>query len=161
MSVKPEFPPLLAQGFHSLSVDELHALLVEKFPLSKSRSELWDNLIWLVEELKSLKLKCKIWLDGSLLTEKVDPDDVDLVVDVQFEALNAATFAQRAFLNELSKHAFRDAPKKLHTFVIYSAPIGHLAAPRAAELREQWIRDFGFSFRKREPKGIALLDVVP
>lgn len=144
-----------------MSVDELHTLIVDNFPLSQSRPELWNSLLWLVDRLKSLQIKCKLWLDGSLLTEKVEPDDVDLVVDVPFDALNAATPQQQAFLTELSAHAFRDAPKKLHTFLIYSAPFGHVAAPRAAVLREQWVKDFGFSFRKRIPKGIALLDVVP
>lgn len=161
MAIKPEFPPLLPQGFHPLTVDELHTLIVANFPLSQSRPELWANLLWLVDQLSSLQIKCKLWLDGSLLTEKVEPDDVDLVVDVPFDALNAATVPQRAFLAELSAHAFRDAPKKLHTFLICSAPFGHIAAPRAAVLRDQWIKDFGFSFRKRIPKGIALLDVVP
>lgn len=159
--IKPEFPPLLPQGFHALTTDELRALIVDKFPLSQSRPELWESLLWLVDQLKSLRIKCKLWLDGSLLTEKVEPDDVDVVVDVAFDALNAATPLQRAFLGELSAHAFRDAPKKLHTFLIFSAPFGHVAAPRAAVLRDQWIKDFGFSFRKRTPKGIALLDVVP
>ena len=65
-----------------MDLDELKSMVVDKFPLSKRRQELWNNLVKIVDKLKALKVPCKIWGDGSFLTEKIDPSDVDFVVDV-------------------------------------------------------------------------------
>jgi hypothetical protein len=160
-AIKPEFPPLLPFGFHLKTEQELHEMLVVAFPLSTRRAALWQNLLWLVDELKSRGIKCRLWLDGSYLTKKIDPDDIDLIVEVSIDKLQNATPKQQELLEALSQLRYHDEPKKLHTFVIFTAPIGHVARPQAEKLNARWTNDFGYSLVKREPKGIALMEVAP
>jgi hypothetical protein len=158
---KPEFPPLLPFGFHRMTEAELFALVVSGFPLSKRRSVLWTNLLWLVAELQKHKLKCALWLDGSYLTQKIEPDDIDIVIDISISQLQNCTPNQGKLLVDLGKMVYRSDPMKLHTFVIWNAPAGHLAMPRGEALKRLWINNFGYSLVGRVPKGIALFEVVP
>lgn len=158
---KPEFPPLLPFGMHQRTVDELKAMLVDEFSTHTRRAWLWDNFLNLVDQLKAAKIKCKIWLDGSYLTEKVEPDDIDLIVEVDISILQQLTQGQRALLDDLSNLKFNTDLLKLHTFVIFSAPVVHVLGVQSAALRAQWINDWGYSLVKKEPKGIAVMEVLP
>lgn len=76
----------------------LRTLLVDGFPLSTRRERLWKNLEWFVGELRRLRLNCRLWLDGSYLTEKIDPDDIDLIVELDYDFTNSLSAEQHAFL---------------------------------------------------------------
>ena len=161
MPVKQEFPPLLPFGFHPLSESELYDLVVGAFPLSQRRPMLWKNLQWLIAELRRLRLPCRLWIDGSFLTQKIEPDDIDLVADFEIKVLENLASDQQVFVENLADFKYRDDPMKLHTFVMFRAPLGHPARMQAEALERQWIRDFGYSFVNKTPKGIVLLEVVP
>jgi hypothetical protein len=38
------------------------------------------GLVTILERIRNLGIVCEIWLDGSFLTEKIEPDDVDFIV---------------------------------------------------------------------------------
>jgi hypothetical protein len=159
---KPEFPPLLRPGLHTRSEADLHQLLVADFPSSKRRPTLWSNLLWLREELSNRSLvPCSLWLDGSYLTKKVEPDDIDLIVEMDASLMNQAAPDAKAFLSSLAKLAYHAEPMKLHTFLLPRVSVADLGYPRFEAARQQWLKDWGFSLLKREPKGIALLQVTP
>ncbi|MBZ5601829.1 MAG: hypothetical protein LAO79_05935 [Acidobacteriia bacterium] len=92
---KQEFPPLLPQGFHSRSLEEVRELCVTNFKESTVRAEIMAGLEAIYEQAQSLGIDGEIWLDGSFLTEKINPEDADfiLVVDHQYRdsALNYLT----------------------------------------------------------------------
>lgn len=157
---KDEFPPLLERGFHKLSVDDLKALAVDAFPKSQRRPTLWVNFLSVLARLEEAGIACDIWIDGSFLTKKIEPDDVDFVVDIPIGAFSAPDQKQRAILSELGACAFR-CNLDLHSFVMFNAPVGHVDYPMAYQLHKQWENDFGVSFVKREPKGIAIVEVSP
>lgn len=121
---------------------------------------LWANLMEVVDRLAQVGLKCDIWLDGSFLTEKIDPDDVDFVVDVPAGQYDKLTFAQESILSDLSARKFKE-DKHLHSFVMFNAPMGHSLFPLSRESHERWKRDFGFAYVSRIPKGIAVIGVEP
>jgi hypothetical protein len=157
---KPEFPPLLQPGLHEMSVDDLKAVVVDGFPLSTGRETLWTNFLGIVHQLKTVGISCKIWIDGSFLTKKIEPDDVDFVVDVPAHVADNPTPAQKALLNELGNLAFCKTGK-LHSFLMLNAPLVHKYYALSQRLHEQWKRDFGFAYVSREPKGIAVVTVKP
>lgn len=157
---KDEFPPLLNPGLHDMGADQLKPVVVDNFPLSTRRQMLWDNLFKIVQKLEALKVPCKIWIDGSFLTQKINPDDVDFVVDVPVGVLDTATADQADFLSKLSKREFAKSDH-MHSFVMYDAPAIDRRFPIAQKIHEQWKKDFGFSYANKEPKGIAVLVVQP
>jgi hypothetical protein len=160
MSSKDECPPLLQAGLHKMSADELKAIVVDAFPLSKGRAELWENFLALVDQLRQAHLSGQIWVDGSFLTEKIEPRDVDFVFDVPIQEIENANPTQLALLEKLAKRGFR-VPEKLHSFIMHTAPAAHTKFSESERLHTQWKKDFGLSYVKKEPKGIAVIEVQP
>lgn len=160
MSSADEFPPLLQAGLHKMSVDELKAKVVDAFPLSAGRATLWANFIDVVGQIKKLGLQGEIWVDGSFLTNKLNPGDVDFVFDLPIHVIEQATPQQEELLEKLSKNGFRKS-EKLHSFIMFTAPGTHSEFAEGQRLHAQWQKDFGVSYVKKEPKGIAVIEVRP
>jgi hypothetical protein len=156
---KPEFPPLLDAGLHRLTLEELNRLTVDHFPNSETRSPLFAELRKLLALIASLGLKCQIWIDGSFLTEKTNPGDVDFIVDIPVNQLDTLDATQEALVSNLVRQIYR--AQGLHSFVLASCPMGHKDYAASLEAKEQWKRDFGFSLVGREPKGIAVIEAKP
>lgn len=75
---KHAHPPLLPPGRHVMRMDDLHKLAVLNFPTSATRSVLFQELSRLHSDLEAANVVCELWIDGSFLTEKIDPNDIDL-----------------------------------------------------------------------------------
>jgi len=121
---------------------------------------LWANFASLVNQLVSRKLRCDIWTDGSFLTSKTEPDDVDFVVNFPVHVIERLNVADMPFYDQLAKSEFRYT-HFCHSFVIFSAPVVHASYKISEQLDKQWKGDFGRSLVKKEPKGIAVVEVRP
>ena len=160
MVPKPEFRPLLAPGLVQYAPADLRELTVTAFPESTTREALWQSLDKLISELRDFRLlPARLWIDGSYLTEKVDPDDIDLCIEIEADRINTAPPQSAAFLMRLANHELHPAPRKLHTFIIPSAPVGHPDRINYLALCKQWEHDFGIALVSGVKKGIALLEV--
>jgi len=156
ISIKPEFPALLAAGFHPMELGEIRQLCAARFPLSTTRGAVMDGLEVVVGKLKGEKIEAEVWIDGSFLTEKIDPEDSDIVVAVRSDFVALATQEQSKVLAWINSN-LRDAhhcDSYLHT----EYPAGHALAGYSEWMRAYWIRQFGFS-RGEELKGMALVRV--
>jgi hypothetical protein len=60
-----------------MSVDYLEDLTVTRFE-SGRRAYLFSELRRLVGDLSASAVVCELWINGSFLTEKEEPDDIDL-----------------------------------------------------------------------------------
>lgn len=76
---KLDFPSLLKPGIHSLTIEALHDLAVAPFPKDPRRTELYNKLKLWVTTLRASGVRGRLWLDGSFLTEKVGPSDIDCI----------------------------------------------------------------------------------
>jgi len=77
---KADFPSLLPPGMHSMTLQALHSLAVAPFPEDARRSELFQKLSIWANALRAAGVNGKLWLDGSFLTEKTHPGDIDCVL---------------------------------------------------------------------------------
>lgn len=69
-----------------MSVDDLQTLTVDRLAPG-TRSQLFSELRRLVDDLTAAAVICELWIDGSFLTEKKDPNDIDLSFCVWAEHL--------------------------------------------------------------------------
>jgi uncharacterized protein DUF6932 len=95
---KQEFPPLLPRGFHVREIPALHGEFVEAFPESETRESLLSDMVALVDQLQKEKIVGDIWLDGSFVTEKVNPNDIDFILVVESSLYDEGTAAQRQLM---------------------------------------------------------------
>lgn len=77
---KPDFPPLLAAGKHVLTLPEFEALAVSPFPTDAARQRLFALFTVWIGKLQALQVKGIVWIDGSFLTSKMGPGDIDCVL---------------------------------------------------------------------------------
>jgi hypothetical protein len=78
----------LPVGRYLTTVDEIHARFVEN--KSARRQEIWDDWNKATALLRSHVPLCGVWLSGSFLTEKDEPDDVDCVYWAEDGEINRA-----------------------------------------------------------------------
>ena len=82
MPSKQDYPPLFREGLQLTTLDEVQVLCVDAFPNSMSRPRLMAGLRALVEMLAKDKIPADLWIDGSFVTRKLEPADVDVVLYV-------------------------------------------------------------------------------
>ena len=74
-----DHPPLYGPGVHRITFDAFGLATVAAFPTSGRRAILFRNLSQWLDALRARGMAGHCWLDGSFLTEKLDPGDIDLV----------------------------------------------------------------------------------
>lgn len=92
-------PPLLQAGEHVRNIDQLRELCVARFPLSTTRYAIMDGFRKIVGMLEQQRIPCEVVVDGSYLTEEIDPDDIDFAVVVSPAFYENCTPEQRKLLD--------------------------------------------------------------
>jgi hypothetical protein len=159
-SIHLDFPPLLSPGFHIMNLERLHWLTVEraKFRLSKTRPEIMRNLWIVAGSLCQMQITGELWVNGSFLTEKIDPRDVDFLVVLTEGFRSTISPQQQAVLEWLCEDTAQ-LPKSLlkcDAYGLYKAHPQDPDYPDYVALDAYWKSQFGIS-RQREPKGMALI----
>lgn len=77
---KQDFPALLEPGIHRITTADFFTLTVDAFPGNTKRESLYLSLSTWVDSLKAAGVTGTLWLDGSFLTEKPEPSDIDIVI---------------------------------------------------------------------------------
>lgn len=80
-----ESAPLLGPGRHNMGLTALREVTVTAFPSSSQRPLLFTALESLAAYLSGLGLPCELWVDGSFLTERIEPNDVDVACVIPAE----------------------------------------------------------------------------
>lgn len=149
MSEKKEFSPLLAAGLHDMSLESIQTLCVEPFN-SPRREMLFDNFSTFASIIRGLGARGYFWLDGSFLTEKHSPDDIDLVVELDLATLCLLPVEVhhriQATVNDAKARYLCDA---------YTVT----TSPNHDSDRAYWRGLFGFFRDERTPKGIARVPI--
>ncbi len=97
----------------------------------------------------------EVWIDGSFVTDKLNPDDSDVAVQVAGEAFDAAPPAQKAPLLWAGRTDLKPTHRcDCYVFPVYRA--GHPLYEHGQWRRAYWLNKFGFD-RKEQPKGLALV----
>jgi hypothetical protein len=149
-----EYPPLWPPGFHQKTLEDIAEACVKKFTLSSTRGDLFEALCLVVACLKDEKIVGDIWLDGSFVTEKTDPLDVDFILSCKSEFFDAANDRQRLVIDCLIDGDLWELPFLCDTNVMFVDP-PEMGGSEAVV--KYWTDRFGFSTDKRVPKGIITI----
>lgn len=154
---KQEYPPLLPLGFHPHTLNDLKNLCVDRFPFSITRPKILTNLESVLAMLNGIGAKMEVWVDGSFLTQKINPDDVDFVARIESQVWRSLSPNQCSDLRAFNKTDFW-ATHKVDAFTYIEQDKSYRIRDQGEWDRAYWIRQFGFS-RKDEPKGLAVLSL--
>jgi hypothetical protein len=134
-----------------MTLGDLRAMCVAAFPLSTTRPPIMDGVEQVVNRLIGAGVKGHLWVDGSFLTEKIDPNDVDCVLPFD-AAIQRGTPEGDAIewlaVSPQRAQFYCDA----YCFPVY--PNGHPLYAHGVMAATYWVRQFGWS-RGQDVKGIA------
>ena len=144
-------PPLFPPGLHPVDEGQLETLFVYPFNGSTTRPALVSGLRAYLQALRKAGVTFEVWLDGSFSTQKVDPNDVDIVVFADADELNRLSPSLQTYLRGLFD---RTTAKRQYGCDVLFAPASDM------DLRSYWRGWYGFD-RLEQAKGIARLAVSP
>jgi hypothetical protein len=147
-----EYPPLFAPGFHYMTVSEIWERCVHDFPLSSTRAAIMDGLEAVVARVVSIGIEGELWVDGSFVTEKIDPRDADIVLRIAAELYGVPE--KREVINWINSN-LKDS-HRCDSYTLSEYPPSDPLYPEGELDRSYWHRQFGFS-RGLEYKGIAVI----
>lgn len=146
--MKREWPPLLSAGLHRLSATECRQLILQARSGDDVAhcSHLWDQLTHFRGLIAALGGTGRWWIDGSMLTLKPQPSDIDCV---WWPDLNCATalVPHGVQLDHWFQHGAARALFKVDA---------HLDVAWQVDKVQYWQRTFGRA-RSGQSKGIVEL----
>jgi hypothetical protein len=103
----------------------------------------------LVSLLRRHNIGVEVWVDGSFLTEKINPEDVDVVLCAKHEIYARGTEEQKQILDKVSWNL----KSELHcdSYIFFEFPEEHPLYERGRRARNYWLKQFVTS-RSGEPK---------
>ena len=139
--------PLLAAGYHEMSWQVLEDTCLAPFAFSSTRPTLTKQLQMFVNELRAMGLQGELWVDGSYVTDKEDPGDVDLVYvpDIGCLPQISANFSR---IHVLFAQLGAKAIYNCHAFLV---------DPQSRDELAYWRGLFGFCHDEKTPKGMIVL----
>lgn len=167
MSPIPDFDPqgeypwgVLPAGVHECTEAELFDRFVEPFARSATRSRVWEGFRMWKECLSSSGIGILMWIDGSFVEEKPDPDDVDVVSFADYDALLGMSSAEQQEVESLLAGGESTLDEfSVHTFLVPSCSPGHPWYPSFARQRQYWRRWFGRTRERESRQGDHLVSV--
>ena len=105
---KYDHPPLLAPGRHYCTIPQIEAWCVYPFEgQDRVRREiLFYALEDFIQRILISKIRCDAFIDGSFMTKKPQPDDVDVVVSTELCVFEKLSEDQMQLLEEINKPGF-------------------------------------------------------
>lgn len=146
----------LPVGRHRATLEEIEALLVEGFPDSATRGPLfasWRNLVAAIQRVVSVQAH---WLDGSFVTTKQDPNDIDAVTHLDGALVDALDEVDMTLIKGLLSHKITEALHGCDSYLVVEYPEGHPGRTAYEAAVAYWDDWFGKD-RDGNPKGYVEL----
>jgi len=136
---------VLPEGIHDCDEDEFRRLLVEAFPASATRALIAAGFQRFRDDALSVSLAGTQWVDGSYVTTKLDPNDIDLVTYVPVEHLGAleGSPAEPFIVELLAAGPRAQARYSCDSYLVAVAPPGHPLHASFEAARDYWRKWFG------------------
>ena len=152
-----DFPPLLPLGEHVRTVDELRELCVKPFRLSTTRWSIMDGFRKIVELLEREYVPCELIIDGSFLTEEINPEDIDFAVVVTPEFYENCTAAQLALLDWIADSKDIKATHLCDCYLCVEYGEGHPIWFEGINNRSWWVNFYSKSKIEKRERGVAFV----
>ena len=108
------------------------------------------------ETIQQAGVSCEVWVNGSFMTEKKEPKDVDIVVRIEWNNEIENDPAKWAVIQWAEEN--HSEQLKCDNYVLMEYPETHSEYHQASVLRSYWRGQFGFN-RANDVKGIAIVQV--
>lgn len=152
---KFDYPPLLAPGRHYFSLAQVKERFVDPFPDHIGRQGTFHRLESFVQQVLVADFPCDVWLDGSFLTEKPDPSDLDVTVIIDSDVSQTLTADQSALVEAIANAQIGDG---IDSFAFVRLPRDHPNfGDELADPAHTWGEQYGLENSDEWLKGFVIL----
>jgi hypothetical protein len=126
--------------------------------VSSTRSKVMEGFRDVLKRIVRCGLRGELWINGSFLTEKIDPPDIDCVAMIPSQFYDDGSPVQKDVIDWLQSKA--NEPKRLYLCDTSAELVYDENSPNHymhADMVEYWQRTFGRSVATGTPKGIGVL----
>lgn len=147
----------LDPGLHSMTIDDMEKSFVTPFPHSSTRKNILDGYKRHTDDLLQLINEYVQLLDGSFVSNKNDPGDIDLICFIDGDTLDSLPPADQMKVKALLNGKVTKATHLCDAYFCPSYPENHPNYQYYRPQRKYWMGEFGFD-RSDVPKGIVVLE---
>jgi len=148
--VKEDFPPILRAGIHLMTLDTIRETFVSPLPEATDRIRMFSKFDQWISRLRQLNVTGTLWLDGSFVTRKPNPADLDCVLwnpSFVSDSCEEGKIEVRSMIDRVAARAAFGVDLYIET------PLPHKQMEREA----YWRGVFGFQHDGRSAKGFVEL----
>ena len=149
---KIDYPPLLAPGRHYMTLQEIQNTCVEPFfgEERAHRKKLFYALEEFIQKLLVARIRCDVFLDGSFVTRKPFPDDVDVIVSTELAGYERLSEEQLNLLDSVNRDGFILGVQSFsmvrypreHERFGSAADLGNAGEAYGVEHGQQWLKGY-------------------
>ena len=150
---EPTHPPIFPPGLHQMAIETLEETFVAPEFDTPLRRRLTTQLRLFVGVLANLGVHGDIWIDGSYVTKKPNPRDVDVVLLVSPAALRVPTMEDMATLKHYMTREGRNEVRSKWQVDFYVAD-----ANSSAE-HDYWLDQLSRNPDRSNRKGIPFVTI--
>ncbi|MDE2868363.1 MAG: hypothetical protein OXN91_06950 [Chloroflexota bacterium] len=144
-----------------MAMRDLKELAVTPFGTQR-RTNLFLALQALLGMLHTESIEGELWVDGSFLTQKPEPSDVDMILRFrsdQYNSLDGGTFEKRSLIDSVtSEHYYKVTKCEVIDLIEY--PRGHEKYGDSLDARRYWTNTFGTARDDITEKGIVVVELL-
>jgi hypothetical protein len=144
----------LEPGIHQLTKDDIESHFVTSFPHSSTRQTILAGYKQYCDDIVEIAGNCAQLIDGSFVSSKNDPGDVDLVMLMDATAVDSLPDAKKSALKALVSGPVTKTTYMCDAYFCPIYPAGHPLSDAARTQRKYWLGEFGYD-RSDVPKGIV------
>jgi hypothetical protein len=143
---------VLPEGIHACDERDLQTTFVNAFPHSRRRPRIAAGFLRLRSDLAGHGINTTQWIDGSFVTGKPEPEDVDVVSFARSALLDALPMEAQRFMETLADEARSKLTYFTHHFTVPIYPEHDARYPAFDATRRYWRKWWGRT-RRGTPKG--------
>ncbi len=140
--------------------ERLYDLGVAAFPLSQTRPTIMEGFRRMVGDLKRLAIPCSLVVDGSFLTEEIDPQDIDFAVVVTPEFYEECAPEQLEYLDWIRDSREMKTSHLCDCYLCVEFPEGHDGWFQGIQNRAFWVDLFATSKVHKRVRGVGILQIL-
>lgn len=148
---------LLPEGIHTCDEETFYDRFVEKFPESTTRKLIAEGFLRLRHEVAEHGIDAKQWIDGSYVTIKQNPGDIDIVSFIDYERINSLPDDARSFCEKvLNGREHTKTHYQTHSFLVPTCSKDHPYYTIYNRSRLYWRKWFGTTSERSIPSGLII-----
>ena len=145
---------VLPDGIYDCGEELLKTRFVSQFPNSSTRDMICNGFLDYRGEVNCVVEAAIQWVDGSFVTEKLDPRDVDVITFCDYEYFSTASGnQQKAIMDLLNAKEGTKAEYSTHSFFVPVCSPEHPFYSKYEDVRHYWRKQLGRTKTIRLPSG--------